>query len=158
MRLDSLRYPKPLPEPVAKTLRLMWAKIQHPDGCWECTGSILANGYPSSICVDGSRKEGNDYRPQRLMFHWFKYAIPDGFTVDHLCKNKRCVNPDHMEAVTHEENASRGNKKRYCLRGHPQIPENRYPYKSCGRIRERCKPCIPIQVAALKARKAAETK
>ena len=141
MKRTARAYPKPLPEPYAKTLRLMWSKMSTPKGCWEWTGSLLSSGYPQSIAVNGSG-ERNLFRPQRLMFHWFKYPIPDGFVVDHLCKNHKCVNPDHMEDITHELNVARGLKRKYCKRGHPQTQENRYAYSSHGRRRERCKPCM----------------
>lgn len=137
-------YPTQLPSPDAKTLRLMWAKMKTPKGCWEWTGSLRPTGYPQSVSANGSRGAGLTYRPQRLMFHWFKYPIPDGFTIDHLCKNRKCVNPDHMEAVSHGENASRANKRKYCKRGHPQTPKNRYSYISKLGKRERCLPCMRI--------------
>ncbi len=133
-----------LPGPTSPALRRIWANVRLTDGCWVWTGSIHPDsGYPREISVDGSRKRsGRLYRPQRLMFHWFKYAIPPDFTVDHLCNNRRCVNPDHMESVTHGENASRGNKKAYCKRGHKQTSENRYEYRSQGKPRGRCRLCI----------------
>ncbi len=133
--------PLALPAPDEKTLRRMWAKIKIPDGCWIWTGTLRDVGYPQSISVNESRRKGgNLYRPQRLMFHWLKYAIPPNFTVDHLCKNRTCVNPDHMEAVTHQENVSRAHKKPYCKRGHKQTPENRYTAPGSGR--SRCKLCV----------------
>ena len=121
----------------------MWAKIRIPNECWEWKGSLRPKGYPQSVSVGGSRQNGLTYRPQRLMFHWFKYPIPDGFTIDHLCKNRKCVNPDHMEAVSHGENVVRALKRKYCKRGHPQVPENRYSYRLAnGNRRERCKLCM----------------
>ena len=156
MRSNAKSYPKFLPEPTAKTLRQMWPKIKVPDGCWEWTGSCMESGYPNRISVVGADTKGSHSRPQRLMFSWFKYEIPEGFTVDHLCKNRKCVNPDHMEAVSHEENTSRGNKRSYCKRGHAQTPENRYVYKCHGKKKERCRLCIPIQTAAWKAGKSLE--
>lgn len=138
--------PVQLPEPTAATLRKMWAKIEVPSGCWIWKGAKQHPGYPVAMSVDGSRINSGPgtYRPQRLMFHWFKYPIPDGFTVDHLCKNKMCVNPDHMEDVTQGENARRAHKRKYCKRGHPQIPKNRYSYMSKLGKRERCLPCMRI--------------
>lgn len=146
--------PIALPEPCAKTLRLMWTHIKiQPKGCWLWTGRIRHTGYPDSICVFGAPKKGPFYRPQRLMFHWFKYAIPPVFTVDHLCKNRACVNPDHMEAVSHGENVTRALKRKYCQRGHLMAGDNLYHYKSNGKSVRRCKPCMKITQRAQKGKK-----
>jgi hypothetical protein len=61
----------------------------------------------------------------RYVFEFFKGPIPEGFTIDHLCRNTSCVNPFHLEAVTRGENVLRGvgplainAKKTHCLNGH----------------------------------------
>lgn len=141
--------PKPMPPVTEASLRKMWPHVKIPDGCWEWTGAIHPKGYPVTISTDNSRNSnGRVYLPHRLMAHWFKHDIPDGLEIDHLCKNKRCVNPDHLEAVTHRENIHRALKRPYCYRGHPQIPENRYSY-SDGK--ERCRPCISANHAEARA-------
>lgn len=133
--------PLPLPPVDEKTLRRMWAKIQPPEGCWIWTGSAQRKGYSQSISVNESRtRTGKSYLPHRLMFQWFKFDIPPDLTIDHLCKNRRCVNPDHMEPTTLAENVRRGTKKPYCKHGHKQIPENRYTAPGSGR--QRCRLCI----------------
>lgn len=88
----------------------------------------------------------------RALYEQYVGSIPEGLELDHLCRIKSCVNPNHMEPVTHLENTRRGvrdtahlrllRKKKECLRGHLLTPENTYVYhgtrhcKSCGYIRK----------------------
>lgn len=132
---------KPVPEPSAKVLRRMWSKIKQEGDCWLWTGAT--NWEYGSTSIDTG-----DFRAHRLFFSWFKYDIPKGLTIDHLCKNRRCVNPDHLEDVTQKENIHRALKRPYCKNGHAQIPENRYRYKNG---RERCRPCLKLKSAKARA-------
>jgi hypothetical protein len=49
------------------------------------------------------------YLTHRIAYHLYKGEVPDGLTIDHLCRNKWCNNPDHLEAVTSSENSKRAN-------------------------------------------------
>lgn len=123
-----------------------------PSGCWEWTGSCTANGY-------GQISSGPRHDRKRLLTHrvsWWIHRgpIPGGLELDHLCRNRRCANPDHLEPVTHRENALRGiagavNAARHravthCPRGHEYDETNTYTRpngsrqcRACARVRRR---------------------
>lgn len=108
-------------------------------GCTIWAGYINAFGYG---CV---KYEGMS----RLAYHvaWeLEYgAVPDGLELDHLCRNRACINVDHLELVTHRENVLRGvglaalnAKKTHCKRGHELLPNNIRKNRANKRI---CKIC-----------------
>ena len=119
-------------------------------GCWDFTGTVNKAGY------------GVVYKfAHRLSYEERVGPIPAGLTIDHLCRNCRCINPTHLEAVTQAENARRGHgpsqlahRNRVCFRGHPMTPENtlrngnrRLPTaltcRTCRDVRERARVRIP---------------
>lgn len=82
-----------------------WA-VDAETGCWNWTGAMSPNGYGQS------RGSG----AHREIYQRFKGPIPEGLTLDHLCRNRRCVNPEHLEAVTQSTNVRRGNSGKYSAR------------------------------------------
>ena len=109
-------------------------------GCWIWTGVIRKNGYGSAH--SGNEKDGTDKveLAHRLSYQLFKGEIPRGLEIDHLCRFRCCVNPDHLEAVTSMVNNHRGmspwginSRKTHCPRGH------KYD-RTCGTHRY-CKTC-----------------
>lgn len=122
---------RPLRATITQTQRF-WGKVERrrPDECWHWQASLYRNGY-------GQFDNG--------LAHRFAYAdavavIPDGLVIDHLCGQKSCVNPRHLEPVTVAANTQRGysanvsgthrralmRQRTHCKHGHELTPENTY--------------------------------
>lgn len=115
-----------------------------PDGCWEWQAVKNDEGY-GQFYFRGSMKGAH-----RVAYILLRSEIPEDLQIDHLCKNKGCVNPFHLEMVTLRENVLRGDKsciainahKTHCKRGHPFNKENTIITKINGTIRRNCRVCI----------------
>lgn len=93
--------------------------LSTPDECWEWKGYIDPEGYGRFYL------DGQSFKAHRACHVLFVGPIPKGLFIDHLCRNTRCVNPDHIEPVTPRENVMRGmapsavtNRTGVCQRGH----------------------------------------
>ena len=115
-----------------------WNKVIKTENCW-----IYPNknklGY-GAVYMGGGKKRGIKEGAHRLAYRLIKGEIPSGLHLDHLCRNRTCVNPSHLEPVTPKTNTLRGEgpaavnaKKVLCIRGH-----NRWGNQKKGR---RCLEC-----------------
>lgn len=113
-------------------------------GCWLWGGYLQRDGYGQTY-VDGKSRLAH-----RIFYEFFKGEIPRGLQLDHLCRNRSCVNPDHLEPVTSHENSIRGAKAiTHCPKGHLYDEENTRIIKS----KRFCKECDRISSRMYKARK-----
>lgn len=117
-----------------------WAKVAKSDGCWEWTGSRSgADGYGRI------RSAGRQLLAHRVAYELEVGPIPGDLTIDHLCANKGCVRPDHMEPVERGENVRRYTRAiASCPAGHVYDEANTYVGKTgkracreCARTRDR---------------------
>lgn len=115
-----------------------------PSGCWVWIGACDTLGYGHIAAPEHNRNGGKLGRAHRVAWALYKGPIPEGLVIDHLCKNRFCVNPEHLEPVTFKENLDRSDsastleaKKTQCLRGHSLSGSNIYETKK-GRVCRQC--------------------
>ena len=125
-------------------------------GCWLWTAAHDRGGYGRSYM------NGKLILAHRLTYELLVGPIPKGLVIDHLCGNPPCVNPSHLEPVTHRENTQRwyylhgmsrhNSKKTHCLRGHEYTVENTLVSYWHERKRRRCRICVNTQLRESRSR------
>lgn len=127
-----------------------WPKVDlnGDGGCWLWTAYCDPQGYPRfgvGITSEGTRRV---VYAHRWAYESLVGPIPAGLQLDHLCRVRNCVNPNHLEPVTGRENHARGSKamQTHCINGHEFTVENTYVRKNgcrtcraCKRERARCR-------------------
>lgn len=126
----------------ARLVERFWVKVTRAgdDECWLWTGGTAGRGY-------GTFRVGSKMAyAHRISYDLAFGPIADGLDIDHLCGTPPCVNPRHLEAVTHRENVLRGDTvpaahagKTTCPKGHPYDLFNTYTPPRGGRQCRQCK-------------------
>lgn len=127
-----------------KRMERFWEKVNVTHGgCWEWKASLINTGY--GRFWNGERVQ----LAHRFLYEMVNGLVPEGFELDHLCRNRKCVNPRHLEIVTRRENLLRGIgpsrarayqlAKTHCPKGHPYDKENTYILPNGGRDCRECR-------------------
>lgn len=135
--------------------RLDRLSIRDPNcGCWIWTGCIDKCGY-------GKFNVGKESLAHRASYKEYVGPIPDDCEIDHKCKVRCCINPQHLQAISHAENVKladhktghRNTKKTHCIRGHEFSDENTFIEVWNGIRMRKCKVCTRAKNARANAKK-----
>ena len=130
------------------------ARCGNKDECWVWQAQISQQGYGRFTFETKRPVEAHQ------VSYWLsRGSMPKGLEIDHLCCNRACVNPNHLEAVTHRTNMLRGKgvgsanaRKTECIRGHKFDEENTYHWQG----KRQCKTCNALRTRLCKRRKLKE--
>ena len=117
-----------------------WKFVDKTSDCWNWNGATAKNGY-------GVFNSGKTTYAHRMAYELSGFKLIDGLVLDHLCRNRRCVNPSHIEQVTRGENARRGiYLGGLCRKGHKKS------YSAAGN--DSCRECQRVRRAEKRKAKA----
>lgn len=130
--------PKPFDISIIDKEKFM-SKINKTETCWLWVGTKTVQGYGAFYT------NGRNLKPHRVSYLLFKGPLDCTLVIDHLCRNRICVNPDHLEQVSEIENiyrgtsfAARNKSKTHCYRGHPLTDDNLNNKRKGGRECIKC--------------------
>jgi len=133
-----------------QTLERFWNNIEKTDSCWNWKASLFKNGYGQFS--DNYKK----WYAHRFSYQLLKGELIEGLTIDHLCRNRACVNPEHLEQVTKKVNNLRGEgfcakeaRQTHCIHGHEFNEDNTYWEGN----KRHCRPCNTIHRRILRETK-----
>jgi hypothetical protein len=139
--------PEGLPERLAE-------KIDFDGDCWMWIAATTSEGY-GTVRLSNPRRMRDAHR---VVYESLIGPVPVGLELDHLCRVRHCVNPDHLEPVTHQENVRRGRSpaaahmtKTHCPQGHPYDETN--TYRPPGTNQRTCRQCRNAASQRYKQRK-----
>lgn len=126
--------PRPIPRLTQREIDRFFQQVNRTDTCWIWVGYVRPDGYGHMTI----RRAGiqRSILVHRIAYQVLKKRLSIHRVLDHQCRNKRCVNPGHLRAVTDRTNllsdpatmTYQNKHKRYCLRGHPLFGKNLYVY------------------------------
>lgn len=133
-----------------ETLTRRWFTQGHPHECWPWRGRSISQGYGQL------RHDGKTHKAYRLVYELLVGPIPQGLEIDHICRNRICVNPTHLEPVTKHENWRRSDcptavnaRKTHCPAGHAYDDVNARTYRGF----RYCRACERARSTARRARR-----
>lgn len=137
---------KPLPPLTPAIAARFWSKVNVglAHECWNWKAFVHPAGYGYF-----QMGRGRTAYAHRVSYLFYVGPVPDGMTLDHLCRNRACVNPTHLEVVSNKVNALRGDsfsaenaRKTHCKAGHPLSGENLYlKHRPNGTVSRICLTC-----------------
>ncbi|RYF11404.1 MAG: HNH endonuclease [Oxalobacteraceae bacterium] len=131
-------------------------RFERTEGCWLWKGQINRGGYGKLVAkIEGKRRILSAHR---AVYEHLVSQIPAGMQLDHLCRNRACVNPSHLEPVSNRENVMRGHShvaanpaKTHCPQGHEYAGHNLILYRSY----RYCRACMAVRSEAARKKRRA---